>query len=400
MIGTDRTNRPRPVILDGQEANAVTIRVERRGESPRCSYCLDDVTQGTTCESCGARYHDECAVVFGRCGILGCTQRFAADTSAVVLPRLGALARRLGQWHHDALLAGDAHVLVLQPCPWETTSDAAAARAVADLLGGDFMPYDGRVRLQSRFPEPLVRFGSLPPALEAAARLGAAKLPATTIPVRTLLRPLEPFLATTLRLSEGALEFQDGEGHTRSFARGAPRLVVIGREITHRTIGQTSRVQLGSGRGGYRTASRPSFARASQRSQEMVATLAGPDERPPVVIRRSKLRVEGPGLQGMTWAELKDELTRGATTEEVEGANADTLLSLISLGQGRAAPEIRSNAGALALIARMIRHEWERTLPPTSDGKKGAEAPPDAEPEPPDAAAPPRVVVRPRPRKR
>jgi len=346
----------------------VSIRVTPKADDHRtCPYCRDDVTVGPSCASCGTLYHSECAQTFALCATLGCRQRLTPADDALALPRVAALARRLSHWRVEGLGPRGPQALILEPSPAAHDRDDAA-RAVAELLGGEHTAYDGRMRLRVPYPEPLARFDTPEQAAAACARLRSLGVSAYSLPLSELVRPLEALEVGEVLVGadELVLRAQLGERRLRRrLRRDEPRLLVLGRYVSEETrstkkLVSTSRA--GSSRyGGYAGATYRSslFPSSSRAPSQPAAFLFFGSEPTPAFLLQSSLRVQGVRTQVEGWQLLRQGLA-GGEVRELEGETAQPLLGLTDVVGSRA---VRDNRASLALIARLLHSRWRADAP-------------------------------------
>lgn len=189
-----------------------------------CPRCGEPAPTGTTCGGCGRVHHAECARAFGRCGACQASLDPQGRGPGADLPRLQALARRVGAFDPATLPPADGPLAVcLVPAP-ERRADPRAAEAVGSVLGTSVA--DGAQRVGSPVPEPLVR---VPDAASAAAVERALRdvggVEAFSLPLGELLAPLLAFEAEQVELGT-TTTYRDAQGATRSHRFGEPRLVV------------------------------------------------------------------------------------------------------------------------------------------------------------------------------
>lgn len=348
----------------------MTIRVSDRRTGDHCCFCLDGLDAGrTTCPGCGAGYHDECSAITGRCVILGCRERLGGGKRAVVvgraLPRLGILARAIGRWARlgipDEVDLGSA--VVLLPSRREVKDDMDAARAVAELLGPEHTPYDGRLRLQSPHPEPLVRVDDHDAAIELLARLRGEGISCMTVPLRELLAPLELFEPVDASTDPLGVAFLDEQGRELDVAFAAPRLVLVGQHVEVErkvTTRQTATLERTAGGKSPRyTAPRSSLFPEPRKSSEPCVHVLFPGQARLLFLRRGLLRSFGKGLKYSVhaiqpWYKLVEDLKQGAMVIEVAAAGSPALLSFAPED-----PAHQSNGLAIHLLARIWRAAWQ-----------------------------------------
>lgn len=347
----------------------MTIRISERRTGDHCCFCLDGLEKRLTCPACGAGYHDECGAIVGRCVILGCRERLVGGRRAAVvglaLPRLGILARAIGRWARlgipDQVDLGSA--VVLLPSRREVREDLEAARAVAELLGPEHTPYDGRLRLQSPHPEPLVRVDDHDAASEVLARLRGEGIACLAVPLRDLLAPLDLFEPVEVATDPMGMALRDAQGRELDLAFGAPRLVVVGqhveveRRVTTRQAGGFDRS--GGGKSPRYLAARTSLYPEPRKSSEPCLHLILPGEPRLVFIRRNAVRSFGKGIKFSVhaiqpWYKLVEDLKQDATVVEVGLAGSPALLSFEPTD-----PTQQSNARAIHLLARIHRAAWQ-----------------------------------------
>ncbi|MCO5171626.1 MAG: hypothetical protein M9894_35430 [Planctomycetes bacterium] len=305
-----------------------------------CPWCRDELAGGPRCPACAVRYHAECAATFGRCATLGCAGALgAAGARGAPLPRLAALADRLAALRPgDPPPPTDARVLLLLPGQGEVP--AAAAAAVGEALG--LTPWEGRQRLGSSLPEPLVRVDGADAAAGLAGRLRAAGARCLVVPAAALLRPLEARQAHAA--DPAAARVDDGRGWG---ALPDPRLVVTGLRVE-----VTTREEVSPALEELDGVARP---RAVQRrTTEPVALVLGRDDDAPLLLRRDALRIAGDEPTAHArWGRLLDAAREGADHVHLP-TSASSLLSRRSIGPRGA----RDDLPAILLAARAAHLAW------------------------------------------
>lgn len=324
------------------------------GSKPRCPFCLDDLDQGVACTACRALYHPDCAQVFGRCAALGCAGSLSDHVGVVAIPRLVALARRLAAWQPSSLanVNPQTSLIVLWPSA-SARKSKHAAQAVADLLGPDHTAYDGRLRLQVAYAEPLARADSRAMGLEAVETLRRAGVRATLLPMLDVLALQQPFLIRGL--SGPPWEGRNPRGEVRLLDPNAQHLFLTTRycEETSKVTSKLKRVTNSRGRATYRP-STSIFPKRTARP-EAAAIVVSPGQ-PPWLLRATQSTREG---TIRAWPEIVNLLSRGAEVREVGGMTLSTLLTLTRGGGGRGAKSVRDNTAVLLLQARLHELDWE-----------------------------------------
>jgi len=225
------------------------VRIEAREGETRCPYCREALEgAAASCATCRTGYHLECAQLFGACAVYGCAGALEqAHLGAVgqALPRVGALARRLGA--DDAAAAAGGPLAVVLDLPAEGMP-RRATDVVAAILGQT--AFDARQRLATQFPETLVRCADADEAERVRRRLAGVGLRAITVPLVELLRPLDLLRPATLDLDDAAerLVARDAEGRVRRLRRDRPWLLVEGVLCTREPVSDDPG-GLGAGRG-------------------------------------------------------------------------------------------------------------------------------------------------------
>ncbi|MGE0713078.1 MAG: hypothetical protein AB7N76_35125 [Planctomycetota bacterium] len=341
-----------------------TIRVTPRDQSATtCPYCHDRVSVGQSCSDCGATYHAECAQTFAVCASLGCKGRFVAPGGQAVLPRVAVLARRLATWRVEGLGPRGPQAVILDPSPRAAREEQAAALAVADLLGPGHTAYDGRLRLQAAYPEPLVRFDTPELAERAVDALRAHGLCARTMPLADLVRPLEVFEPVAAEVhadrvllrSKGGAEQREVRADERRLLLGAKVVVEVAKASTHAVVKRNHRGHA------YTTTKRDLFPTRTTRP-ESAAFVIRPGERAPTFLRSSTIRVDATQslrTQVAGWALVTQHLGRGAVVRELSGATATPLMAQVDTGGADAAASRRDNVASLLLLARLAGAAWE-----------------------------------------
>lgn len=345
----------------------------RPGQST-CPYCKDDVTKGPACPRCGARYHDECALTYGRCAALACKGVLAGAAPealrglAVGLPRLRVLAHRLGQgrWPVDGLTDdGPPFLVALFPAPREVEARDGAVRAVAEVLGQTAL--DARLRLGANVPEPLCRADDREVADRVVARLEREALPALAIPLRRALRPLESVAVDGARVAPGGVVLReaprDGEvGHERLLMHGpggkADALVVTAPLVEVRKWQETTRPGA-SETSRFRAAPNKTTTR-DRRIRDAAAFLYLRDDPVPVLLRASTLKdVEGLKRGPVATQNLEQLVAAlGATRVDLAGAADDTMLTMQLASMTARGETVSDNRRAVELAARLQYHRW------------------------------------------
>lgn len=327
----------------------MAIRVARREGAAHCPYCHDDVPEGPACPSCGVRYHDECAATFGRCAILGCRAPLEVAAPEVTpLPRLVAMASRLFALRPGAAPLDDdaSHVVVLLPGSASPPPDAAAA--VGELLG--HTAYDGRLRLLSPVPEPLVRTRGGADAEAVAVRLAGHGVRALALAARDLLRPLARVDALEVEAGDPPRVVDPISGPVPL----ARRRLVLSANLLE--VHQREEVKNLWATGRKLKSSKPVSRRVSDRQTEPAALVYGEGEVDPVLLRRGVTRLRGstdPTAFGR-WAALLAEVTRGADVHKLDGAAGAALLSRRRPFE----PPVEENLPGLLLAGRILHLSW------------------------------------------
>jgi hypothetical protein len=338
------------------------IDVNPKGHSDlACPYCRDSVSVGQTCSDCGARYHAECAQTFAVCAILGCRGRFVPPGGLVVLPRVGLLARRLSAWRVEGLGPQGPHAVILEPS-FGARDQPEAARAVADLLGEGYTAYDGRLRLQAGYPEPLVRCDTPEQAAGAARDLVARGARARTISLADLVRPLETYEPAAMEILPDQIVMRTRQGgETRTLDREEGRLVVCGRVAEEVARVESRTVTKRRGKSSYQTTRRSLFPKRTTRP-EQAALVFRPGERVPTFLRCNAVRVEANAdlrtkLQG--WVLVLKALgdTPRAEVRELKGETAAPLMGLTGVS---GTSSTRNNVASILLLARLCHNAWEK----------------------------------------
>lgn len=327
----------------------MTIRISRREGSSSCPYCHDEVLDApgfVACPACGVRYHDECAATFGRCGILGCRAALEVAAPEVTpLPRLLAMAPRLFMLRPTAApLDDDAYVVALLPGSPESLD---AAGLVGELLRQT--AYDGRLRLLSGVPEPLVRVRSAADAEAVTARLAACRVNAVAVPARELLRPLVRVDAVELQPGDPPRVVDPIAGAT---PLPGPRLVVAVNLIEVHQREEVENLWETGGRMRRRVKSR----KVADRRTEPAALVFGARERDPVLLRRDGTRLRGsvdPTAIGR-WSAILEACSRGAEVVRVENATAAALLAR----RRPVVAQVDENLPGVLLAARLLHAAW------------------------------------------
>jgi len=324
--------------------------------SARCPFCLDDLDQGVACTDCRALYHADCAQVFGSCAALGCPGTLTDRIGLAALPRLVAMARRLGSWQPNSLanIRPETSLIVLWPSA-EARTSKEAAQVVAEILGPDHTLYDGRLRLQVPYAEPLARADSPDIGQEALSRLQRAGVRATLLPMLDVLAIQEPFQVRAL--SGPPWEARNPTGEARLLDLEAPHLFLTTRfcEEKSKITSKMRRSTNARGNSGYRRTTSV-FPKRTARP-EAAAILVTRDQ-PPWLLRATQSTREG---TIRAWPEIVRALSQGAEVREISGMTLGTLLTLVRAAGGRGATSIRDNTATLMLQARLHQLDWERT---------------------------------------
>jgi len=344
------------------------VLTARPGQST-CPYCKDDVVKGPTCPRCGARYHDECALTYGRCAALACKGVLAGDDTAlrglaVGLPRLRVMAHRLGQgrWPVDGLTDdGPPFLVALFPASREVEARDGAVRAVAEVLGQTAL--DARLRLGANVPEPLCRADDRSVADRVVARLERESLPALALPLKRALRPLESVAVDGARVSEAGVVLREAEGgHERLVMRGADgrsdTLVVTAPLVEVRRWQETTRPGA-SETSRFRAAPSKTTTR-DRKLRDAAAYLFLRDDPVPVLLRSSTLKeVEGLKRGPVATQNLEQLVAAlGATRVELAGAADDTMLTLQIASMTARGETVSDNRRPVELAARLHYHRW------------------------------------------
>lgn len=339
----------------------MTIRIGRTTQGATCVYCHDRLGKvGVSCP-CGARYHEDCAAIFGRCAIPGCAQQLVADLERWPLPRLGALAQLLRlDLAINPELAGTAAVVCLHTPSREVASDPRAARAVAHVLGPSHTAFDARLRLNTQFPEPLVRTASRMAAEQVVDELKSAGLTAQTIMLADLVRPLETHVPRDVELSATQLSCQPQAGDPWATYLDAPYFLLCA-SVFHVSRVYDRRYTSGySADGGRGARSTRSFHSREVYARDPAMFLYAPDDPVPTYLQRQLLRqIHIPGPKGLlraqNWVRLVKSLQQGAERLEVtRGANSPTLRAPTRPGF----PSDKSNLLGLLLVGRILWLQW------------------------------------------
>jgi hypothetical protein len=335
----------------------------RDADELRCPYCHDDVSMGPSCSGCAARYHAECAQTFGACAIPACLGTLDLEShTAQVLPRLTGLARRIGRWTPP--MGGPRALILDLPAPRAVRDDPeAAARLVGDLLGQT--TYDGRMRVLSPFPEPLIRVRSEAEAVLLRGQLSDVGLASITPPLSELVKPFDPFQVARYEVGDDVLRVEDAEGQERTLDLKRPRLVFTGSVVTlteSRTTRHLKRSftgSYGSGAGAVRTAPK---ARPGRDQQLCAYVYTAADAQPLRFLHRElelvtggthpKLVTEGQRFRALL-DELKDPNDQPYTVPPVLCSNP-SFMTAVDAGGGK-----RSNAAFVALVARLEAFFWQ-----------------------------------------
>jgi hypothetical protein len=325
--------------------------------SARCPFCLDDLDHGVACTDCRALYHADCAQVFGSCAALGCPGTLTERVGLAALPRLVALARRLAAWQPSSLanVRPETSLVVIWPSATARTSKEAA-QAVAEILGPDHTAYDGRLRLQVPYAEPLARADSPDHAQSALERLRRAGVRVTLLPMLDVLAVQKPFQVRGF--SGPPWEARNPPGETRQLDPQAPRLFLTTRfceEKSKRTT-KLKRTTNARGHSSYRQ-STSVFPKRTARP-EAAAILVTPNQ-PPWLLRATQSTREG---TIRAWPEIVRALSEDAEVREIKGMTLGTLLTLVRGSGGRLGTSIRDNTATLLLQARLHQLDWERSL--------------------------------------
>jgi hypothetical protein len=205
------------------------IALRPRDSSLICPPCRDTIGAGAkiACPECGAVYHEECGLTFGRCVNLACAGRLATERRVQALHRIGAIARRLQAWRLEGLVrqigAQGPWVVFFLPASQEVRGSDDAARVVGEVL--DQSTYDGRFRLQASHPELLVRVEARDEVARIVRELRAVGVDAYSVPLVDLVQPLESFRAAAF-FNDDPLVCADGSGLCRAYQLPCERLVV------------------------------------------------------------------------------------------------------------------------------------------------------------------------------
>lgn len=336
------------------------------GAASRCPYCHEDVIGGVACGPCGARYHVECAQTFCVCAALGCPGVLSDRVGLSPVPRLPSLAGRFRAWQPALDLPKldlDAWLITIWPSPAARVS-SAAAQTLAELLGPEYTAYDGRLRLQVLYPEPLVRAASRRQGEDAVARLAQVGIRATLNSLREVLSPIEPFTGSGVDLSGATPAVRSADGTRRVLER--PWLFVT-TNYSEEKAQVASRPA--SDMRGYQTRQTSIFARRTARPEQAAFVLA-PDASP--IFLRSTLSVrDGPSRN---WLEIVQGLSAGVEVRDLRGVTLSNLLTLTRVGGSGEHASTRDNMACLLLIARLIQLDWEQTRAEKGGAKaKGSE---------------------------
>lgn len=325
----------------------MAIRITPRDGPATCPLCLDEVTRGTACPSCGVTYHVECAATFGRCGILGCRALFEPSTpTGRPLPRLAAMASSLSALRlADAAPVPEEDVIVaLLPGPRGLADRTDAAAAVGEALGQT--AYDGRLRLGSPLPEPLVRVVGGEHASRVRDRLTSFGVRALTLPATAVLRPL--MRVEVAEIDPAAQSVLDTVG--RTVAIRDERLTVTAQRIEVRTRLKQEFTFDGE-------TSRSTTRKLDQRVAEPVAIVFCGDDPTPLLLRRDALRVHG-GTEPTAFARWSRVVTAlSASGERIDLAGTTSAVLLTRKRPFGAIPT-DENLPGLLLAARILHLAW------------------------------------------
>lgn len=320
----------------------MAIKLTLRDGAPQCLYCHDDVVSGgVLCPKCGVRYHDECAVTFLRCGVLGCKVPLLVPRDAgQPMPRLPALAPRLMSLDTAAQVDGDDHVVVLLP---GSRDDPERAAFLGQLLGAT--TFDGRARLVSPAPEPLLRVSSRAAAEGLCLRLAQHGLRAVGLRADAFLRPLLHVAVGEVEPLAVPLRYRTASGREGRFPAPAERFVVTAQLVEERQRVET--VKQGDGR--------EKTERRTQRRVEQGALVFGHDP-DPLLLRRDVTRIHG--LSHPTafarFAALLVVVSRDASVVDFKGSSSPLLLA-------RRRPitdQVSENVAGVLLAARVLHAAW------------------------------------------
>lgn len=313
-----------------------------------CPRCGEPAPTGSTCGGCRRVLHPECARAFGACPC-GASLDPPGRGPGQDLPRLLALARRVTLFDGEGLPPEDGPLAVcLAPAPAERRADPRAAEAVGSVLGTS--PADGLQRLGSPVPEPLVRVPDRESALAVEHALrDVAALTAFTLPLRSLLGPLEAFEVEQVDLGT-TTTYKDAAGQERSHRFGQARLVVTAPYLQARRAASSTSARL--------TPSRPTLRVGKPEASALVFLGADPV---PLFLRESAVK---------DWSCLSSKMTM------VPAQNVEILARELGQGGGELRPlprelgqepwltrlagleDRRENAALVFLAARLLHRQW------------------------------------------
>lgn len=327
----------------------VAIKVTPREGPTTCLYCQDDLGPGgVACPACGVRYHDECALTFERCGTLGCKARLSVSSEpARPLPRLTAIAPRLVTLAAAPVEGDDDWVVALLP---GSGDDPARAAFVGNLLGAT--AFDGRSRVVSPVPEPLVRVSGQAAAAGIVARLADRGLCAVALPAGAFLRPLLSVAATDVEPLAVPLRCRTASGREVAFPAPPDRLVVTAQLVEERPRAESAKADDG----------RPKTVRRLQRKAEHAALVFGRHDPDPILLGRDRTRVHGfrdPTAIGR-FRLLLESLGRGATVVDLKGSSSPVLL----VRRRPIVDESTENLAGVLLAARLLHAAWRAGASP------------------------------------
>lgn len=343
----------------------------RPGQST-CPYCKDDVVKGPACPRCGARYHDECALTYGRCAALACNGTLDGAGPvrglAVALPRLRVVAHRLGQgrWPVDGLPDdGPPFLVALFPAPREVEARDGAVKAVAEVLGQTAL--DARLRLGANVPEPLCRAADREGADRVVARLEREALPALALPLARALRPLRSVDVDGARVAPGGVVLREAPldgavGHERLIPHGpdgkADALVVTAPLVEVRRWQETSRP--GASETSRFKAAPSKTTTRDRKVRDAAALVFLRDDPVPVLLRASTLKDVTGLKKGPVATQNLEQLVAalGATRVDLAGAADDTMLTLQIAAMTARGETVSDNRRPVELAARLHYHRW------------------------------------------
>ncbi|MCA8922222.1 MAG: hypothetical protein KDD82_10465 [Planctomycetes bacterium] len=338
----------------------MTIRIGSATQGATCVYCHDALGKvGVSCP-CGARYHEDCAAVFGACAIPGCGRPLAADLERWALPRLGTLAQLLRvDLEVNPALAGSSAVVCLHTPPRAVANDPRAAQAVANVLGPGHAAFDARLRLNTDFPEPLVRTASRLAADQVVGELQRAGLVAQAVGLADLLKPLETRDPREVELLPTQLSCVGADGERWAHYLDEPYLV-MGASVFHVSRKHDRRYSTGhqGDRGGGARSTRSLHSHEVYSRDPAVFVYSSRDPVPSLLQRERLRTIHVPGSAGNraeNWLTLVKRLERGAAHNvTIRGANSPALRAPSRPGY----PSDKSNLLGLLLVGRLHWLQW------------------------------------------